>query len=119
MTIAVANRRDVPTLRAREGEGPVHVYVGRPSPLGNPYRIGPDGDRERVIARFSHWLYDQLRHLPAGAAAREFDRLLDLARAGDLVLVCHCAPLPCHAEVIKGAIEATLAGEVGDGAHRG
>jgi hypothetical protein len=30
---------------------PGQVYVGRPSPLGNPYALGRDGSREQVIAQ--------------------------------------------------------------------
>ena len=29
-----------------------HEYIGRPSVLGNPYRIGIDGDRAQVIQKF-------------------------------------------------------------------
>ena len=35
------------------GEG---VYIGRPSLIGNPYRIGAHGTREQVIARYREWL---------------------------------------------------------------
>ena len=37
-------------------------------------------------------------------------RLLELARAGELELLCWCHPLPCHAEVVRGAV-LWLAGE--------
>lgn len=33
-------------------EGGVRVYIGRPSILGNPFVIGRDGDRAKVIAKF-------------------------------------------------------------------
>ncbi len=39
--------------RTRRGIGsllPGQIYVGRPSPLGNPYVLGRDGNREEVIA---------------------------------------------------------------------
>lgn len=118
MAITVANRRDVPTLRVAgdaeaglAGGGPTYVYVGRPSPLGNPFRIGRDGGRDQVIALFAHWFDLQRSVFADGVVARELARLTDLARAGDLVLVCHCAPLDCHARIIKEVIEAVLAGE--------
>ncbi len=35
------------------------VYIGRGSKWGNPFRIGPDGDRAAVIAKHEGWLADQ------------------------------------------------------------
>ena len=32
------------------------VYIGRGSKWGNPFRIGPDGDRAAVIAKHARWL---------------------------------------------------------------
>jgi len=49
------------------------VYIGRGSKWGNPFRIGPDGDRAAVIAKYQRWLADQyqlLRERGAGAAHR-------------------------------------------------
>ena len=40
------------------GEG---VYIGRPSLIGNPYRIGAHGTREQVIARYREWLWEQIK----------------------------------------------------------
>ena len=28
------------------------IYVGRPSPWGNPFRLGPDCTRKEVLAKF-------------------------------------------------------------------
>ena len=64
------------------------VYVGRPTKWGNPFVIGRDGDRDEVVRRYR-------------------DRLLEsptlLAQLGELRgrdLVCWCAPLRCHADVL-------------------
>jgi hypothetical protein len=86
------------------------VYVGRGnqeldrSLLANPYKIGVDGTREECIQRYTLWLRRQWQNrLPA---RNELMRLVNLYRRdGKLTLVCHCAPLSCHAEVIKRAIE--------------
>lgn len=84
---------------------PSGVYVGRPSPLGNPYLIGTHGNRLQVIEKYRAWLAEKLRN-PASHAAREMFRLCNIVERGeDLELVCWCAPLPCHAEVIKETIE--------------
>jgi hypothetical protein len=56
-------------LNKREVGVPVGaVYIGRSSKWGNPFRIGPDGDRATVIAKHERWLADQ-HHLLRGPAA--------------------------------------------------
>jgi hypothetical protein len=64
------------------------VYIGRGSQWGNPFRIGPDGDRAAVIAKYERWLRGQ-HHLL---------RALDELRGRDLV--CFCAPAPCHGDLL-------------------
>lgn len=80
-------------------------YVGRPSsgrisPLGNPYTIGHDGDRDSVIEKYRHWLT---------ARVMERDPVVCTAllciRPGQ-ALSCHCAPAACHAEVIASELDA-------------
>jgi hypothetical protein len=78
-----------------KGEG---VYVGRPSVLGNIFRIGRDGDRKTVIKKNLRWL--RKKYGERGAVYRELHRLAEMARHGDLVLICWCAPNACHAHLI-------------------
>ena len=63
--------------------------------MGNPFRIGPDGDRATVIAKHERWLADQHNLL----------RALDELRGRDLV--CFCAPLPCHGDLLRRLANAT------------
>lgn len=93
--IAIVNRRTY------NGLG---VYVGRPSPLGNPFHIGTDGTRAEVIAKYRLWLTAQLED-EFSPASRELRRLCEIAKRSDLTLICWCVPLSCHAEVIKRAID--------------
>ncbi|GIK44892.1 MAG: hypothetical protein BroJett012_07950 [Betaproteobacteria bacterium] len=70
------------------------LYVGRGTPLGNPFVIGQDGDREECIARYRPWLEEKICHgNPAILTA-----LVGAKRAN--ALVCSCTPAPCHAAVI-------------------
>src|SRR6516165_12823646 len=64
------------------------VYIGRGSKWGNPFRIGRDGDRAAVIAKYEQWLADQ-HHLL---------RALDELRGRNLV--CFCAPRACHGDLL-------------------
>ena len=82
---------------------PGQAYVGRPSPLGNPFQLGRDGSRAEVIARYRLWLWARMQD-PGSIQRRELERLLARAQAGRLELLCWCAPLPCHAEVIRSAL---------------
>jgi hypothetical protein len=82
---------------------PGQVYVGRPGPLGNPFEIGRSGTRSQVIASYRRWLWSRLQE-PGSIQRRELERLLARAQAGQLELLCWCAPLPCHAEVIRSAL---------------
>lgn len=68
------------------------VYIGRKSPWGNPYAIGPDGKRDEVIAKFKQYFEEELLNDPSKKKAI-------LALKGKR-LGCHCKPLPCHGDII-------------------
>jgi hypothetical protein len=89
-------------------DGWVRVYVRRPSPLGNPYRLGKDGTREEVIARYHEWLREQWK--AGGPARAELERLAALVRQGKRVeLACWCKPAACHGDVIADAVNRLVA----------
>ena len=74
-------------VNIRTGE-PYDVYIGRGSPWGNPYRIGPYGSRADVITLYRVYLSKQpalLARLPELRGKR---------------LGCYCAPLPCHGDIL-------------------
>jgi hypothetical protein len=64
------------------------VYIGRPSKWGNPFVIGPDGDRSEVIAKYRVYLL----------ASPELVAALPELRGK--VLGCWCKPLACHGDVL-------------------
>lgn len=86
------------TPRMRRPELPEPwIYVGRGTPLGNPFVVGRDGDRARCLALYRVHLHDRIQ---AGDPAV----LAELARiTPETALVCSCAPHPCHADVIVRA----------------
>lgn len=68
------------------------VYVGRAMPRyhlsskwGNPYKIGQDGNRDEVITKYRFYINSLCR---------------DMSELKGKDLVCWCAPLPCHADVL-------------------
>lgn len=70
------------------------TYCGRGSPWGNPYAIGPDGDRDEVIRKFK---YDFDRDYLKGGV--QFKEQLKLLRGN--TLGCHCKPYACHVDVLS------------------
>ena len=81
------------------------MYVGRPSPLGNPFAMQGESTRAQVIRDYEDWLAEQLLD-PRSPVSIEMSRLAALARKQDLCLVCWCAPKACHADIIKRTIKA-------------
>lgn len=92
------------------------VYIGRPTPLGNPFTHLPTrslaevqvGSRAEAIERYAAWLDEQLAE--PGPARRMYEQLAAQARQGDLTLVCWCAPASCHGDVLKVRLEREVAG---------
>lgn len=68
------------------------VYVGRPSPFGNPFEIGKDGNRDEVIDKYREYFFDKIKK------SLRFKK--DVIKLLGRDLVCWCAPLACHAQVI-------------------
>jgi hypothetical protein len=65
------------------------VYVGRPTKWGNPFVLTTNGsNRAAVIDKYREYLL-------------AFPQLLaDLPELRGKDLICWCAPLPCHADVL-------------------
>ena len=69
---------------------PEYIYIGRPGPWGNPFKIGVDGSRDdrswlRVQPVLRELIYENLR---------------------GKILVCYCHPQPCHGDVLKEIADA-------------
>ncbi len=65
------------------------VYVGRPTRWGNPFVMTHEMDRAEVLRKYRAYL--KTRPLLVRAMKAEL-------RGSDLI--CWCAPLPCHADII-------------------
>ena len=90
-----------PIIIVNKHHGKSGEYIGRGSPLGNPFVIGKDGSREQVIAKYRVWINEQImRKNPV--VLDELNRLGNKAiDEKGLALQCFCYPKPCHGEVIK------------------
>jgi hypothetical protein len=90
------------------------TYIGRSnryagvaqSPLANPFKDSDfGGQRGATLPHYRRWLWGRIQ---SGDTA-----VIDALRAIDdsTVLVCWCAPGPCHGEVVKAAA-AWLQGQI-------
>ena len=96
----IVNMRDRPDLRRQLQQGGEHgavVRIDRRSRWGNPYVLGRDGTRAEVIELYR---LDLWRRIRSGDIALD-----DLAALNSKILLCHCAPLPCHGDVLARAAE--------------
>lgn len=75
-------------------EKPYDIYIGRPSPWGNPFVIGRDGTRAEVVEKYRKYIK---------SAPRLLARLPELKGKR---LGCFCAPRPCHGDVLVELVEA-------------
>ena len=80
------------------------VKVDRSTVLGNPFRIGVDGDRAEVIEKYRQSLWKHIQQRDHISLA-----LYDLYKGwkwhGIIYLGCWCAPKACHADIIKSCLE--------------
>jgi hypothetical protein len=95
ISIRVANRKNT-----REGR-----YVGRPTLLGNPYRVEAFG-REGAVRRYREWFSRVKSEGKVAQALAALER--EAEKRKTLTLLCWCAPEPCHAEVVAEEIASRL-----------
>ena len=68
---------------------PYDVYIGRPGEWGNPFSIGPDGNRQEVLEKFRNWLECQPKLVEKVKAELKGKKL-----------GCWCKPRACHGEIL-------------------
>ncbi len=86
------------------------TYIGRPSPLGNPYSHLPSAcaefrvaTRDEAVEKYREWLSEALKNNTLVRTA--FNTLVDFYRQfGKLTLICWCAPKNCHGHVLRDMI---------------
>jgi hypothetical protein len=86
------------------------VYVGRgkrgtglkKSKWHNPFVVGKDGTQDEVVEKFEHYL-------------RASPLMAELPEIKGKILACHCAPKPCHADVLLRLANANVSADSGVG----
>lgn len=96
--IHVVNKRTFKKM----ADGISVFYIGRPSALGNPFPAQEYG-REKCIELYEGWINGMIEKTDMNVLI-ELDTLCRAAMSRDIYLVCWCAPLACHGDVIKKII---------------
>jgi hypothetical protein len=86
------------------------AYIGRGSPLGNHFPMSATVSRERCIEmyriEFNRMITQKINnHLNYDKCRKQLYDIYNLHKKGTVYLVCYCAPLACHGDVIKQFIE--------------
>lgn len=102
MSITIANKNYY------KGDG---FYVGRPSPLGNPFalkkgkfRICPVDSLSDALSNYDLWLDEQLRDNTSEAYKYFYKIFNEYIDKKEITLICWCFPKKCHADIIKNKI---------------
>lgn len=76
------------------------IYIGRGTPLCNPFPITDTNSRDDVCDQYEKWFNNNIR---GNEEVKVFlHRILESAKAkGYVNLGCHCTPKRCHGLTIK------------------
>lgn len=92
------------------------VYIGRGSPLGNPFTSIKNRQtkakevcesREESVKKFDQYIFHEIQNNNR-IICDELNRIYLMAKKGDVNLVCFCKPKACHGDVIKKYIDFEL-----------
>lgn len=86
------------------------IYIGRPSPLGNPFSHMSNtkaefkvSSRDEAVYMYEVWLRSKLN--VDKTITSEMVKLFNIYKSsGELNLVCWCYPNRCHGDIIKKLI---------------
>lgn len=92
------------TVVSRPAKG---EYVGRPSPLGNPFWMSDESRRDEVCNQYEAWFAKKVEEKDP-AVMGELRRLYRLGLYRPVQLVCFCAPRRCHADTIANFLNKHL-----------
>ena len=87
------------------------IYIGRGSPLGNPFPMHCEADRDLVCDSFNSYFKDKVEKQDPYIVS-ELNRILELAETQEVILGCYCKsksnPKRCHGDTVKEYLEERL-----------
>lgn len=94
---------EICNLRKETPFKPYDFEVDRKSPLGNPFYMGHEINRNSVCEKYAEWFYHATHNQAFYILLSEM--IKTYKQYGKLRLFCWCAPKRCHAETIKKYLE--------------
>jgi hypothetical protein len=85
------------------------IYIGRGSPLGNPFVMENTSqeERDRVCDLYKEWFDNKIQNSDNGVM-NELRKIYALAKVQPVTLGCFCTPKRCHGETIKSFLDQHL-----------
>ena len=90
-------------LRESKPKRPWECHVERSTPVGNPFYLNRESERDFVCDKYKEWFYDTIHTQDFHDYLKRLT--LKYKKYGKLHLFCWCAPKRCHAETIKEYLE--------------
>lgn len=87
-------------FREKYNDNILQVRVDRKSPLGNPFVMSDESQRDSVCDLYEKYFLRKIEH-KVEPFCDELERLISLANETDIRLMCWCSPKRCHAETIR------------------
>lgn len=69
-----------------------YIWCGRPSIYGNPFILGPDGNRDEVCDKYEIYFNERIENDP--------DFKKEVSKLKNKVIACCCKPKRCHLDTI-------------------
>lgn len=80
----------------------IYFSVDRSSPLGNPFFMSSESQRDAVCDQYETYFYQMLAENVNKPFIEALYKIIKAHLSGaDVYLACWCAPKRCHAETIK------------------
>jgi hypothetical protein len=90
---------------------PNHIYCGRGSLLGNPFKMIDESERDLVCEKYEKYFYEQIEVVKNEVMLKELRIIYKQALDGDVNLGCYCSPKRCHCDTIKRFVEHKIEGK--------
>jgi hypothetical protein len=107
ITIKVLNKH-----HGYKPDGDRNYYIGRSSPLGNPFPIQGEFYREAAIHAYERWLRQMIDKADP-VVCDALNHVAERATSGGINLICFCTPKFCHGDIIKKIVTEALGGQNG------
>ncbi len=87
----------------------VDFKCDRSTPLGNPFIMHSESERDQVCDKYHDWFYTNLNPDLSPVNFLDYlDEILQQVRKRSVTLGCWCVPKRCHCETIKEWLENEL-----------